>query len=114
MTHLPFYVAAWLFLWGLYGAVTSRNVIHLVVCLALMEASTYLVLLGVGTREDGTAPILQGTAPGAKLVDPVVQSLTLTDIVVGATITALLLSLSIQAHKRFGSLDPKRMCVMKR
>jgi multicomponent Na+:H+ antiporter subunit C len=114
MTHLPFYVAAWLFLWGLYGVVSSRNVIHLVVCLGVMEASTYLVLLGVGTREEGTAPILQGVAPGAKLVDPIVQSLTLTDIVVGATITALLLSLAMQGYKCFGSLDPARMCVMKR
>lgn len=114
MTHLPFYVSAWMLLWGLYGVVSSRNVIHLVVCLALMEASTYLVLLGVGTRENGTAPILQGTAPGATLVDPIVQALTLTDVVVGATITALLLSLAILAYKRFGSLDPARLCVMRR
>lgn len=114
MTHLPYYVAAWLFLWGLYGVASSRNVIHLVVCLALMEASTYLVLLGVGSRENGTAPILQGTAPGATLVDPIVQALTLTDVVVGATVSALLLSLSILAYKRFGSLNPQRMCVMKR
>jgi multicomponent Na+:H+ antiporter subunit C len=114
VTHLPYYVSAWMLLWGLYGVVSSRNVIHLVVCLALMEASTYLVLLGVGTREDGTAPILQGLAPGATLVDPIVQALTLTDVVVGATITALLLSLAILAYKRFGSLDPACLCVMRR
>jgi multicomponent Na+:H+ antiporter subunit C len=114
MTHLPYYVAVWLFLWGLYGIVSSRNVIHLVVCLALMEVSTYLVLMGVGSRENGTAPIFLGVAPGAKLVDPIVQALALTDVVVGATVAALLLSLVIQAHKHFGSLDPRRMCVMKR
>jgi multicomponent Na+:H+ antiporter subunit C len=39
-------------------------------------------------------------------VDPTVQVLVLTDIVIEATVTALLLALVIQAHKRFGSLDP--------
>jgi len=36
----------------------------------------------------------------------VVQSLTLTDVVVEATVTALLLALALQAHKRFGTVDP--------
>ena len=35
------------------------------------------------------------------------QALVLTDIVVGATLTALLLVLTIQAYKRGGSLDPR-------
>ncbi len=39
-------------------------------------------------------------------MDPVVQALTLTDIVVGVTVTALLLSLVIQAEKRTGTLNP--------
>ncbi|ATB29667.1 sodium:proton antiporter [Melittangium boletus] len=114
MTHLPYYVAVWLLLVGLYGVVSSRNLIHLVVCLAVMEASTYLVLLGVGTREHATAPILHGTAPDAVFVDPIVQALTLTDVVVGATVSSLLLSLAMLAHHHFGSLDPGRMCVLKR
>ena len=41
-----------------------------------------------------------------KPVDPVVQVLVLTDVVIEATVTALLLALVVQAHKRFGSLDP--------
>jgi multicomponent Na+:H+ antiporter subunit C len=40
-------------------------------------------------------------------VDPVVQALTLTDVVVGTTVTALLLALAVQAHKRYGTLDPQ-------
>jgi len=30
----------------------------------------------------------------------------ITDIVIEATVTALLLALVVQAHKRFGSVDP--------
>jgi multicomponent Na+:H+ antiporter subunit C len=35
--------------------------------------------------------------------------LTLTDVVVGTTVTALLLALSVQAHKRYGTLDPRKL-----
>ena len=42
----------------------------------------------------------------SKAVDPVVQVLVLVDIVVEATVTALLLALAVQAHKRFGSVNP--------
>jgi multicomponent Na+:H+ antiporter subunit C len=38
-----------------------------------------------------------------------VQVLVLTDIVIEATITALLLALVVQAHKRFGSVDPSEL-----
>jgi multicomponent Na+:H+ antiporter subunit C len=33
----------------------------------------------------------------------------LTDVVVEATVIALLLSLAVQAHKRTGSLDPDQL-----
>ena len=50
---------------------------------------------------------MQG-APGP-VVDPVVQALTLTDIVVSATVTALLLALVIQVAKRTGTVDPDKL-----
>jgi multicomponent Na+:H+ antiporter subunit C len=36
-----------------------------------------------------------------------VQALTLTDVVVEATVSALLLALALQAEKRFGTVDPE-------
>ena len=45
----------------------------------------------------------------SETVDPVVQVLVLTDIVIEATITGLLLALAVQAHKRFGSLNPDKL-----
>jgi multicomponent Na+:H+ antiporter subunit C len=106
MTLLPLVVAAWLFIIGLYGIATSRNTIHLVSCLFVAQSSTYVFLLSIGFRKGGTAPILKGKPPEAQLVDPVVQSLALTDIVVGATVSALLLIFALQAHKKSGSEDP--------
>jgi multicomponent Na+:H+ antiporter subunit C len=43
----------------------------------------------------------------------VVQALALTDVVVEAAVTALLLSFAIQAHKRFGTLDPHELVSLK-
>jgi multicomponent Na+:H+ antiporter subunit C len=46
-------------------------------------------------------------------VDPVVQALALTDVVVEGAVTALLLAFAIQAHKRFGTLDPQKLADLK-
>ena len=106
MSTMPYVLAAWLFLVGLYGMVTSRNFVHLVMCLGVLQSSTYVLLLQIGYKAGGTAPIFYDAKPGTKAVDPVVQALTLTDVVVGVTVAALLLALALQAHKRTGSLDP--------
>jgi multicomponent Na+:H+ antiporter subunit C len=109
VSFLAYGVAAWLFLIGLYGIVTSRNLIHLVVCLTVVQASTYVLLLAIGYRHGATAPIYADIPTSRPVVDPVVATLTLTDVVVEATVAALLLSLAVQAHRRFGTLDPDEL-----
>ena len=106
MTFLPYAVAAWLFLIGLYGIISSRHLVHLTVCLSVVQSSTYVLLLSIGYRRGAGAPIFADVPPGTPAVDPVVQALTLTDIVVGATVMALLLALATQIQKRRGHLDP--------
>jgi multicomponent Na+:H+ antiporter subunit C len=80
--------------------------VRTVLCLTVVQSSTYLVLIGVGYRTGAKAPIVADVPVVEKLVDPTVQVLVLTDIVIEATITALLLALVVDAHKRFGSVDP--------
>jgi multicomponent Na+:H+ antiporter subunit C len=109
MSILPYLVAAWLVFIGLYGIVTSRNLLHLVVCLAVMQSSSYLLLLSIGYIDDASAPMFSDVSPKTRAVDPVVQALTLTDVVVGTTVTALLLALAVQAHKRYGTLNPDEL-----
>jgi multicomponent Na+:H+ antiporter subunit C len=102
-------VAAWLFFVGLYGVITSRDVIHLVICLSVIQSATYVLLVAIGYRTNQGAPIYADVPPALPAVDPVVQALTLTDIVVGATSTALLLALAVQVYKHRGSVDPDRL-----
>ena len=107
MSFLPYAVAVWLLLVGLYGIVSSRNLVHLILCLGVVQASTYLLLLAIGYRTGAAAPIFADIPVGTRTVDPVVQALTLTDVVVEATVSALLLALALQAEKRFGTVDPE-------
>lgn len=111
MSQLPYLVAAWILLAGIYGLVTSRNLVHAVVCLSVAQSSTYVFLLAVGFREKATSPVFSDIPPDRRTptVDPVVQAMTLTDIVVGATVTALLLALAVQVGKRRGTLDPDEL-----
>jgi len=110
MTVFPYLVAAYVFLAGCYGLATSRHLIHAVGCLSVCQAATYVLLLAVGYRDGGTAPVFSDIEPGSRpVVDPVVQALTLTDVVVGATVTALLLALVIRVVKRHGTADPDEL-----
>jgi multicomponent Na+:H+ antiporter subunit C len=109
VTVLPWLVAAWLFAIGIYGIVTSRNFIHLIGCLSVCQSSTYVLLLSIGYRWGAAAPVFYDHPVGTPAVDPVVQALVLTDIVVGATVTALLLAMVIQVDRKYGMLDPQRL-----
>ncbi len=109
MSTLPYLVAGWLFLVGCYGLVTSRNLVHAVACLTVTQSATYVLLLAVGFRAGATAPVFSDIPVGSRVVDPVVQALTLTDVVVSATVTAVLLALTIQIHKRHGTVNPDEL-----
>ena len=113
MSFLPYAVAVWLFVVGLYGIVTSRNLVHLVVCLTVVQSSTYVLLLAVGYRAGAVAPIFVGVSQKATAVDPIVQAMTFIDIIVEAVVAALLLALAVQMQRRFGSLDPDELRAMR-
>jgi multicomponent Na+:H+ antiporter subunit C len=109
MEFFPFAVVAWILGVGLYGIVTSRHLIHQIMCLIVVQSSTYVLLLGVGYVRGAIAPYFFDVPVHTPAVDPVVQALALTDVVVEAAVTALLLAFAIQAHKRFGTLDPHEL-----
>lgn len=113
MSYFAYAIAAWLFLIGVYGIVTSRNLVHLCMCLVVVQTSTYVLLAAIGFRPGAVAPIFIDIPLGTPAVDPVVQALMLTDIVVEATVVALLLSVIVKVHENTGNIDPDRIDLMK-
>jgi multicomponent Na+:H+ antiporter subunit C len=109
MTHLAFAVAAWLFLIGAYGVVSSRHLVHLCICLVVVQSSTYVLLSAIGYRPGAMAPVFYNVSPHTPAVDPVVQALMLTDIVVEATVVALLLALVVRLYENCGEIDPNQI-----
>jgi multicomponent Na+:H+ antiporter subunit C len=113
MTYYPYFVAGWLLLIGAFGIVRSRNLVHAVVSLSIAQSGTYVLLLAAGYQKHASAPVFGSTtAPNLKVVDPVVQAMTLTDVVVSAAVTALLLALAVQIAKRHGTVDPDELSAL--
>ncbi len=109
----PYLVAGWVFLCGLYGIASSRHLVHMVVSLAVLQTSTYVLLLNIGFRASGVAPVFADISPAVTTVDPVVQALMLTDVVVEATVMALLLAMVVKAHEKAGTLSPDDLRMMR-
>jgi multicomponent Na+:H+ antiporter subunit C len=109
---LPYLVAVWICLVGIYGIVTSRHLVHLALCLTVTQSSTYVLLLAIGYVAGGGPPVFKGVKLGTTAVDPVVQALTLTDIVVSLTILALILALALDVEKRAKTMDPDEIAAL--
>lgn len=114
MSIYGYVVAGWLVLAGAYGIARSRNLIHAAVSLSIAQAGTYVLLLTVGYQRSAQAPVFGSTVkPSLHVVDPVVQAMCLTDIVVSATVTALLLALSVQIAKQHQTVDPDELLALR-
>ena len=104
----PYLVAGWLLLVGLYGVVTSRHLVHLVLSLSVAHSAVWVLLLAVGLEGGASSPPIldEALAGEPPIADPVTQALSVTDIVVGAAVTSLLLAFTVQIRKRAGTVDP--------
>ena len=88
--------------------VLRRDVVRAVwgVAIISQSANVYLVTVGVGPTGGAGAPILgHGHAGEAAVVDPLVQALVLTAIVIGFGTTACALVLTYRLYEEHGTID---------
>ena len=106
-----------LILIGLYGALSNRNILRMIVAFAVANTGVNLVLVSVGYMKGRTAPILDDAVPAAeaaqRVIDPVPQALVLTAIVIGVGVTALMLAYAYKLFKTRGTLDISRYTELK-
>ena len=94
------YAAIILFVFGIYGLFTNRNIIKMIVSLNVMEIGLNIFIISIGFDYDCIAPILTSTTGnGLIYVDPIPQALVLTAIVIGVGTTALALAIANHIHK---------------
>lgn len=100
-----------LMLVGLWGILTHRNILRIIVSFTLISTGLNIVMVATGYVTGGTAPIIDaalGKADAAHhAIDPVPSALVVTAIVIGLSVTAVMLSYAIRlyAAKKTLSID---------
>lgn len=99
-----------LFSIGIYGVLTQRNLIKIIISLAVAESAINIFLVLLGYRVNGVAPIEEGTleqhaAFVSASVDPLPQAMVLTAIVIGLGVLALSMVIAMRLYHRYGTYD---------
>ena len=93
---------------GLWGMLTQRNMIRMIVGFSLTDTGVHMVMVSIGYVTGGTAPIINDAVPMAdavnRVVDPVPSALVLTAIVIGLGVTAVMLSYAVRIYKARSTL----------
>lgn len=109
LEHITLITGILVILAGLWGVLTQRNLIKMVIGFALFDTGIHIVMISIGYVKNKTAPILDDAVDKAKaaeqIVDPIPQALVLTAIVIGLGITALMLAYVIRLYQKKKSLD---------
>jgi len=106
--QIPFIAVALLVLIGLYAVVFKRNLIKIVIGITLIECGVNLFLITLGFREGSIAPIYHGAEEATRSL-PVPQALTLTSIVIGVAVLALMLSFVVYIYRHYKTLDVRKI-----
>ena len=109
IANLPFIAVALLIGIALATILLKKNMIKMVMGLAMLEGAGNLFLVSLGYRENGIAPIFTNAPEGADMVLPTVQALTLTNIVIGVATTALMLVLVMVIYKKYGTVNSDKI-----
>ena len=89
-----------LILIGIWGVLTQKNLIKMVIGFSVIDTGIHLIIVSIGYIKGRTAPIIDAavnTQNAVKnVVDPIPSALVLTAIVIGLAVTALMLTYVIQ------------------
>ena len=108
IANIPYLAVAGLIIIGLYAVLFRKNLIKMVIGIVLIESGVNLFLITLGYRENSIAPIYT-SSPGGIMSFPVPQALTLTSIVIGVAVLALMLSLVIHINRQTHTLNPAEL-----
>jgi multicomponent Na+:H+ antiporter subunit C len=98
-----------LILVGLWGLLTRKNIIRMIIGFSLIDTGVHMVMVAIGYVTGRSAPIIDDTISAgeaaARVVDPLPSALVLTAIVIGLGVTAVMLAYAVRIHRAKGSLS---------
>jgi multicomponent Na+:H+ antiporter subunit C len=100
-----------LILVGLWGMLTHRNILRIIIGFSLVGTGTHIIIVAIGYVTNGTAPIidraLSVSEATSRAVDPIPAALVVTAIVIGMAVTAVMLAYAIRLYdsKKTLSID---------
>jgi multicomponent Na+:H+ antiporter subunit C len=94
-----------LFLVGLYGLITKRDLIKIILSIGIMSYAANLMFILFSYKRGGIFPILQEGVNPQAMVDPLPQALVLTAIVIELGSTALLVALAVKLFDNYNTFD---------
>lgn len=91
-----------MFFMGLFGLITSRNIIKAVVFLTLVETGVIMFFLSVGISAGMLPPIAEHLQAGYdQLADPLPSALMITAIVIGLSVTAINITMLMTLLRKY-------------
>jgi len=94
---------------GIYGILAHRNIMRMIIGFALVDTGIHIVMVATGYVSGGTAPIIDAALSraeaGERAVDPIPSALTVTAIVIGFSVTAIMLAYAIRLYSARRSLS---------
>lgn len=104
--HIDEVVALALFGIGFAQLMLNKHLIKKIIGFSMMDSGIYLFLASYGYIESRLAPIyVDGITDPAHYVNPLPAGLVLTGIVVGVSVTAIMLALTVRLYRRYHTLD---------
>ena len=105
-THLDGVTAIVLFGVGFALLLLDKNLMKKIIGFSMMDSGIYLFLASYGYIEGRLAPIyVEGVTAIKAYVNPLPAGLVLTGLVVGVSVTAVMLGLTVRLYERYHTLD---------
>jgi multisubunit Na+/H+ antiporter MnhC subunit len=88
---------------GFWGMLTHRNILRIIIGFSLIDTGIHIVIVSIGYVANRTAPIIDSAlsrseAP-SRVVDPIPSALVVTAIVIGLSVTAVMLAYAIRLYQ---------------
>ena len=88
---------------GFWGMLTHRHILRIIIGFSLIDTGIHIVIVSIGYVANRTAPIIDSAlspsqAP-SRVVDPIPSALVVTAIVIGLSVTAVMLAYAIRLYE---------------